>query len=77
MKDKPPHEAVVKLGVELLRILEVGEVAMLYRTKYTENLKWLDPRITFYNLHGDQNLNSLVEEEKQVAGSKNHILQSS
>ena len=66
MKDKPPKDAVVKLRVELLKILEIGEVAMLYRTKYTVNLEWLDPRITFYNLHGDQNLNSLVEGEKQM-----------
>ena len=51
--------------MELLKILEIGEVAMLYRSKYTVNLEWLDPRITFYNLHGNQKLNSLVEEEKQ------------
>ena len=56
----------MKLRVELLKILEIDEVGMLYRTKYTVNLQWLDPRITFYNLHGDQNLNSLVEEEKQL-----------
>ena len=65
MKDKPPKDAVLKLRVELLKILEIGEVAMLYRSKYTVNLEWLDPRITFYNLHGNQKLNSLVEEEKQ------------
>ena len=66
LKDKPPKDAVVKLSVDLLKILEIGEVAMMYRTKYTVNLEWLDPRITFYNLHGDRNLNSLVEKEKQM-----------
>ena len=66
LKDKPPKDALVKLRFELLKILEIGEVAMLYRTKYTVNLEWLDPRITFFNLHGDQNLNSLVEGEKQM-----------
>ena len=65
LKDKPPKDAVVKLRAELLKILETGEVAMLYRSKYTVNLEWLDPRITFYNLLGNQKLNSLVEEEKQ------------
>ena len=66
LKDKPPKDALVKLRVELLKILEIGEVAMMYRTKYTVNLEWLDPRITFFNLHGDQNLNSLLEAEKQM-----------
>ena len=65
LKDKPPKDAVVKLRVELLKILEIGEVTMLYRTKYTVNLEWLDPRITFYNLHENQKLNSLVEKEKE------------
>ena len=66
MKDKPPKQALVKLRVDLLKILELDEVAMLYRTQYTVNLEWLDPRITFYNLHENQGLNTLVEEEKQM-----------
>ena len=65
MKDKPPKQSVVKLKVDLLKVLEIDEVSMSYRTQYTVNLEWLDPRITFYNLHGNQGLNILVEEEKQ------------
>ena len=75
MKDKPPQQAVVKLKVELLKILEIDEVAMLYRTKYTVNQEWLDPRITFYNLHWNQELNNLVEEEKQMIWTPSLIFQ--
>ena len=75
LKDKPPKQAIVKLRIELLKILEIGEVEMLYRTKYTVNLEWLDPRITFYNLHDDQNLNSLVEEEKEKIWTPRFIFQ--
>ena len=73
LKDKAPQEAVVKLKVELLKILEIGEVAMLYRSKYAMYLEWLDPRITFHNLHENQNLNSLVEEEKNTIWTPSFI----
>ena len=66
MKDKPPKEGVVKIRVELLKILEIGEVAMLYRTQYVLYQEWLDPRIELYNLHENQGLNTLVEDEKQM-----------
>ena len=45
MKDKPPKEALVKLSVDLLKILKIDEVAMLYKTQYSVNMEWLDPRI--------------------------------
>ena len=67
MKDKPPKAAHVKLKVDLLKVLKIDEVAMLYKTQYTVNLEWLDPRITFYNLHENQGLNTLVEEETSWA----------
>ena len=73
LKDKPPTQALVKLRVDLLKILEIGELAMLFRTQYTVYQEWLDPRITFYNLHEDQNLNTLVEEEKQMIWTPNLI----
>ena len=63
MKDKPPQEVIVKLRVELLKILEIDEVGMLYRTQYIVNQEWLDLRLTFHNLHHNQQLNTLIEEE--------------
>ena len=45
MKDRPPKAALVKLRVDLLKILKIDEVAMSYKTQYTMNLEWLDPRI--------------------------------
>ena len=74
MKDKPPKEALVKLRVDLLKVLQIDEVAMLYETQYTVNLKWLDPRITFYNLNENQGLNTLVELEKEQIWTPKLIL---
>ena len=64
MKDRPPKAALVKLSIDLLKVLNIDEVSMLYETQYIVNLEWLDPRITFFDLHEDQGLNTLVEEEK-------------
>ena len=66
MKDKPPKHAEVKIRLELLKILEIGEVAMLYRTQYVLYQEWFDPRIEYYNLHKNQGLNTLVQDEKQL-----------
>ena len=74
MKDKPPKEAMVKLRVDLLKVLQIDEVAMLYETQYTVNLEWLDPRITFYNLNENQGLNTLVELEKEQIWTPKLIL---
>ena len=34
LKDKPPKNAVVKIMIELLKILEIGEVNMLFRNQF-------------------------------------------
>ena len=65
LKDKPPSNAVVKIRIDLLKILEIGEVDMLFRTQYALYLEWFDSRIRFFNLHPKQGLNSLIFEEKQ------------
>ena len=49
----------------MLKILEIGEVDMLFRTKFALYLEWFDSRIKFHNLHPKQGLNSLIFEEKQ------------
>ena len=37
---------------------------MLFRNQFKLYIEWFDSRITFYNLHEDSGLNTLVEEEK-------------
>ena len=74
MKDKPPQKARIKVKLQLLKILEIDEVAMSYRTQYIVNLEWFDPKITFHNIHPDKKLNSLVEEEKQTIWTPTLIL---
>ena len=65
LKDKPPKETVLKIKIELLKILEIGEVEMLFRCQFKLFLEWFDSRVTFYNLKENQLLNTLVEDEKQ------------
>ena len=65
LKDKPPKEVVVKIKIDLLTILEIGEVEMLFRNQFKIYMEWLDSRVTFFNLHKNQGLNSLVEAEKR------------
>ena len=48
-----------------MKNLEIGEVAMLFRNQFKLYMEWFDSRVTFYNLHANQGLNTLVEEEKQ------------
>ena len=64
LKDKPPKQAVVKIKIELLKILEIGEVEMLFRNQYRLYMEWFDSRVTFYNLQENQGLNTLIQEEK-------------
>ena len=65
LKDKPPRNAKVKMRIELMKILEIGEVEMLFRVKFALSMEWFDSRITFHNLHGNQLLNTLIDDEKQ------------
>ena len=53
----------VKVRIDLLQILTLSVVDMKITTKYNLYLEWIDPRITFYNLKENQNLNGLVGEE--------------
>ena len=52
------------MRIELMKILEIGEVEMLFRVKFSLSMEWFDSRITFHNLHGNQLLNTLIDEEK-------------
>ena len=65
LKDKTPNEAVVKIKIELLEILEIGEIKMLLSTQFKLHMQWFDPRLTYYNLKDNQILNSLVADERQ------------
>ena len=66
LKDKPPKKVVVKIRIELLEILELGEVERVFRNQFRIYLSWFDSRIVFHNLHDNQGLNTLVEEEKKT-----------
>ena len=69
LKDKPPpaldgeEKTEVKVRVDLLQILTLSVVEMKITTKYNLYLEWVDPRIIFYNLKENQNLNGLVQDE--------------
>ena len=43
LKDKPPKEAVLKIKIELLKILEIGEVEMLFDANSSSTWSGLTP----------------------------------
>ena len=53
----------MKVRVNLMKILTLSVVEMKITTKYNLYLEWVDPRITFYNLKENKNLNGLVQLE--------------
>ena len=69
LKDKPPpalpgkKKVDVKVRVDLQQILSLSVVDMKISTKYKLSFEWVDPRITFYNLKENENLNGLVQAE--------------
>ena len=71
LKDKPPpapagkEKTQVKVRVDLLEILTLSVVEMKIITKYNLYLEWVDPRITFYNLKENMDLNGLLQEEME------------
>ena len=71
LKDKPPPalngfaKCWVKVQVDLLQILQLSVVDMKITLKYNLFLEWYDPRITYYNLNTNKDLNGLVQEEKE------------
>ena len=71
LKDKPPPalngfaKCGVKVQVDLLQILQLSVVDMKITLKYNLFLEWFDPRIIYYNLNTNKDLNGLVQEEKE------------
>ena len=64
----PPAEGKilqVELSSEVWVILNIEEVAQYIKLQFQVSLKWFDSRLEYYNLKDDENLNSLLYEEKQ------------
>ena len=75
LKDQPRKNAVVKVKIELLEIFEIREVKMIFRNQFKIHMEWFDSRITFYNLHDNPSLNTLVENEKRSIWSPSLVFQ--
>ena len=69
LKDKtPPSEGTtlpVEVSSEVWAILNIKEVEQLTKVQFELSLKWFDGRLQYYNLKEDENMNSLLYEEKQ------------
>ena len=69
LKDKAPptvqgkKKVEVKVRIDLMEVLSLSVVDMKIKMKYNLLLEWLDPRIIFYNLKKNNNLNGLVQSE--------------
>ena len=66
IKGKPPKEAMVKVKLELLNVLEIGEIGMVFRSQFKLYMEWFDARLTFLNLHEGKVANRIVENEKNM-----------
>ena len=72
LKDDPPPSIIagenvnVTLSMNVQNILGIEEVQQRFALKFDLEQKWLDSRLQFYNLKPDQEMNTLVYEEKSV-----------
>ena len=49
-----------------MAIQDIQEVGQFIELKFKMMLKWVDARVTYYNLKRDEKLNSLSLEEQQA-----------
>ena len=66
IKGKPPKEAMVKVKLELLNVLEIGEIGMVFRSQFKLYMEWLDARLSFLNLHEGKVANRIIESEQHT-----------
>ena len=58
------EKADVTVDVDLLSILEIVEVDFVISLQLNVQLRWMDTRLFFNNLHGNPSLNTLTTEFK-------------
>ena len=64
-KGKPPRGSLLKLKLDLLKILEISEIDMTFKTQFKLYSEWNDERLQFLNLHEEKFTNQITENEKQ------------
>jgi hypothetical protein len=65
VRGKPPKDAPIKVKIELLNVLEIGEIGMAFRSQFKLYMEWFDERLTFHNLHEGKVTNRMVKSEKE------------
>ena len=54
----------VNISVDILKILDIDEVAGIFKVSFELHSSWLDPRLTYVNLKNYTDLNTLTEQDK-------------
>ena len=65
VKDKPPKDAPTKVKIDLLNVLEIGEIGMVFRSLFKLYMEWFDERLSFHNLYEGKVTNRFVKAEKE------------
>ena len=54
----------VNISVDILKIIDIDEVAGIFKVSFELHSSWFDPRLTYVNLKNNTDLNTLTEQEK-------------
>ena len=57
---------ILKMYITIKEIKSIEEVKSRYTATFDLKLEWMDGRLTWYNLHEDDDLNILSEEQKKL-----------
>ena len=68
-----PIKIPINISVDILKILEIDEVAEMFKVSFELHTTWLDPRLTYVNLKENTDLNTLTEQEKLDVWSPNIV----
>ena len=55
----------VEIKIDFMEVLKINEVEQIFHAKYRLFLKWVDPRIQYFNLKVNDELNTLIPKERK------------
>ena len=62
--ERSPIKIPINISVDILNILDIDEVAGIFKVSFELHSTWFDPRLTYVNLKNNTDLNTLTEQEK-------------
>ena len=71
--ERNPIKMPVNILVDILKIIDIDEVAGIFKVSFELHSSWFDPRLTYANLKNNTDLNTLTEQEKDEVWSPNIV----